>query len=139
MPNLTTAQQVIEHIKVSGEIAERAQKLAAEKKAQDQAAAAKIPEAVDALVQNGFLPSDYAEEAKQALADPTRVLDVLINTACYRPDKTNHLGEQVESGGGEKQASARGSTNSPYCGGRHSGKRESDLIFEQGILGRSTG
>lgn len=136
MPNLTTAQEVIEHIKVSSEIAERAMKMANEKKAQDQAIAAKIPEAVDALIQRGFVPSEYAEEAKQALADPVRALDVLINTACYSPDNTNHLGEQVSNGRSEKQASTRGNVDSPYCGVRSTTKRASDIAFEQGILGR---
>jgi hypothetical protein len=136
MSNLTIAQEVIEHIKVAGEIADRAQRMTSEKQAQDRAVAAKIPEAVDALVQKGFLPSEYAEQCKQALADPVRALDVLINTACYQPDSVNHLGAQVDEGRNEKKASIKGNTNSPYCGGRYTSKRESDRIFEQGILGR---
>lgn len=136
MANLTIAQEIIEHIKIAGEIAERAQKMTNEKKAQDKAVAAKIPEAVDILVQKGFLESEYAEECKQALADPVRTLDVLINTACYQPDSANHLGAQVEGTRNEKKASTKGSVDSPYCGGRHSNKRESDRLFEQRILGR---
>lgn len=139
--NVNLAQKVIEHIKCASVIAEKANKMANEKSAQDKAIADKIPTVVEALVQNGLITSDLVKDASAALADPVRALDVLLNTARWHQQnkEAGHLGEAVDDGKQtRKSASAnRGGLDSPYCGGRVGGKRQSDLMFEQKVLGRN--
>lgn len=121
-------QHFLDYIKTSGVLVHAAEKQATAHAAKQREVAAKIPAAVDALQKNGFIPKELCKDAAEQLQDPVRVLEILINTASFRSDNDlQRLGTSMS----EKKASARGRTDSPYCGVREPVERESDRIFEE--------
>jgi len=121
---------------------EKAEQAYQEKKALDQAVAAKIPQVVDALAARGMIEATEKEAAAKALTDPVAVLEYLKRAAEFESeDSEKHasLGEQVDASGRNVNGQAKrasvilGSEQSPYVGIRTSGKKPSDIAFERGL------
>lgn len=126
---LSTEQEVVDYLTASSAFIEKSAAEEQRRSAQDKRAAEMIPQAVDALVQNGFAREQQREKLAKVLTDPARVLEVLIETATFNKEASGAQVLGSPAPASEKRASsltdprvgARRGDNSPY--------RESDMAL----------
>lgn len=123
-------EQVLRHVQCSHAALDAAntalEKTAAEKKA----AAAIIPEVVEALVRFDRIDPAQREKAAAALADHATTLQILLKTADVNNTVTQKIG--TPAGPGTKEAS----TKLRYVGQRTSEKTAADAAYEKHLTGR---
>lgn len=133
---MTLAEKVLEQIRVSDTILQKA--AAAEKQQEEKkaAVAARIPEVVDALLRNERIQPSQQEKLAGLLEDPAKVLELMIKVADHRnADEVAKLGQGVA--GSEKTAGAASdpsrSLTDPYVGGRTTRVKQSSVNFFRGL------
>jgi hypothetical protein len=131
--NATYQEKVLDYVELTGAIVEKSAALLAEKEAQEQKCAKLIPVAVQALLDNQRIEPHEKEAAAKVLANPTKVLEILIKTAQHRNDAERaKIGQPVETGK-TKQASYN-SLNDGYVGRRsRPGESEADKALKRGL------
>ena len=115
---LSVQEKVIEVVACTDAALTKADSLisAYEKQAAD--AKALIPAATEALIKNESVHPDNREKLAAALANPVRVLELLIKVASHRNAAETRLGSPVGGSGTQKSASAA-----------REGLRESDEVY----------
>lgn len=117
----TTAEKVIDLIGYSQAALTKAHQRIQALEKQAAAAASKIPQVVEALVENERIDPTQREKAAQQLRDPARALEILMAVARHRnAAELSHLGKPAE-----KVAEHR----SPIVGQRRYGPSEADIRY----------
>lgn len=135
--NLTLPEKVIEHVKVSAVLSDKA--TAAARIAQEKQAAVKalINDVCDAMVQNERVEASQRDKLAALLEDPVEVLKILQKTAGHRnTSEATTLGHGVDGDGSTKTAAAKGgynSLNSPHVGRRDTMEKESSARLFSGL------
>jgi len=122
MAETNIATQILDHIEVSGAIAEKAAKLLDANEAAAKRCGVLIPAAVDVLLKHEFILPHEKAAALTDLQDPARVLEVLINTANKVPK--DHVLGKPDGDSATKEASYD-SLKDNYIGRRARPSRES--------------
>jgi hypothetical protein len=128
-------QKLLNYALVANEISRRAQQQREEKQAMDSAVAEKIPEAVQALIDNERIYEHQSEKVADALQNPVSALELLRDVAAHRnPAEVSTIGAEVP--GQTKTSSDKGN---PYTGGSvasfddlPSGQRFRELLLGSG-------
>lgn len=135
MANLLFEEKVIDTFQAAAAALEKAEASERDKQAQAHRLASRVPEAVDALIRHGRFESDAREKLAVALQDPEKVMEILIKVAAHRNvEESSHLGAPVPAAPNTRtKAAAYGSVDSPYCGGRTSQQKPSELALLRGL------
>lgn len=122
LANQTTAEKVLDLIGYSQAALEKAHRRFRALDKQAAAIAEKIPQVVEALVENDRIDPRQREKAAQQLRDPVRALEILMAVAQHRnAAELSHLGKPV--------AKTAGPRRSVVVGERHYGPSEADIRY----------
>jgi hypothetical protein len=137
MPAPTFEEKVIDAFQLAGAALVKYEKMAEEKKAEDEKVAAAIPTVVEALLRFNRIDATDKEACARALANPVEVLNLMKKLAAHRnATEIASLGEQVDgqgnaANGQSKEASVE--KRGGYVGRVTSEKPESWRRFEAGL------